>query len=75
MAVTLKQEARILSEIKILTELNYHPFIMRLLGRFQTRDDLVYVFERIATGTLAKLMHEPNKSTYAHRTERMDGND
>jgi protein-serine/threonine kinase len=58
-ALKLRQEKAVIAEAEILATLS-HPFIVKLYGRFQTRDDLVFVMENVCNGAvdLWKLLYE-----------------
>lgn len=47
----------VLDEAKILESLN-SPFVLRMLGKFQTSDELIFVFETVPSGDLWTLIHE-----------------
>ena len=47
----------VLDEAKILESLNC-PFVLRMLGKFQTPDELIFVFETVPSGDLWTLIHE-----------------
>jgi protein kinase A len=47
----------VLDEAKILESLN-SPFVLRMLGKFQTPDELIFVFETVPSGDLWTLIHE-----------------
>lgn len=55
--VLSNQVKHVLDEAKILEELN-SPFILCMLGKFQTCDELVFVFEIVPSGDLWSLIHE-----------------
>ena len=57
-SVVLSNEVKhVLDEAKILGELT-SPFILCMLGKFQTCDELVFVFEIVPSGDLWSLIHE-----------------
>jgi serine/threonine protein kinase len=57
-SVVLNNEVKhVLDEAKILEELS-SPFILCMLGKFQTCDELVFVFEIVPSGDLWSLIHE-----------------
>ena len=57
-AVVLSNEVKhVMDEVKILATLN-SPFILCLLGKFQTCDELIFVFEIAPSGDLWSLIHE-----------------
>lgn len=57
-SVVLSNEVKhVMDEVKILATLT-SPFILCLLGKFQTCDELIFVFEIAPSGDLWSLIHE-----------------